>query len=157
MSSQRFIGQVIEEKEYLLSKRTHSWRRTWVYWWNIIAHSMSVGSSKPSLELQWISPRYHVQQWNFLYFFCFAPTSKIIFACINFPGSWHDAQVSLLLIKKVVQKIGEFEICVDQGFPRSGDHLKNTLGSISRWRLFSFYYSRQYNKKTQHLRITTSK
>ena len=35
--------------------------------------------------------------------FCFAPTGKIIFACINFPGSWHDSQVSLSLISKVVE------------------------------------------------------
>ena len=26
--------------------------------------------------------------------FCFAPTGKVIFACLNFPGSWHDSQVS---------------------------------------------------------------
>ena len=64
--------------------------------------------------------------------FCFAPTGKIIFACINFPGSWHDAQVSLSLIRKVVQNIGEFKICVDQGFPRSGDLLNKFVGPISR-------------------------
>ena len=47
--------------------------------------------------------------------FCFAPTGKIAFACINFPESWHDAQVSASLITKVVPKIGDFKICVDQG------------------------------------------
>ena len=57
--------------------------------------------------------------------FCFAPTGKIIFACVNFPGSWHDAQVSASLITKVVANIGDFKICVDQGFPRAGDLLKN--------------------------------
>ena len=64
--------------------------------------------------------------------FCFAPTGKIIFACINFPGSWHDAQVSASLITKVVHNIGEFKICVDQGFPRSGDLLNKFVGPISR-------------------------
>ena len=37
--------------------------------------------------------------------FCFSPTGKIIFACINFPGSWHDSQVSLSLISKVVRNL----------------------------------------------------
>ena len=55
------------------------------------------------------------------YEFCFAPTGKIIYACINFLGSWHDAQVSVSLITKVVANIGDFKICVDQGFLRSGD------------------------------------
>jgi hypothetical protein len=64
--------------------------------------------------------------------FCFAPTGKIIFACVNFPGSWHDAQVSASLITKVVANIGDFKICVDQGFPRSGDLLNKFVGPISR-------------------------
>ena len=38
--------------------------------------------------------------------FCFAPTGNIIFACINFPGSWHDAQISASLITNVVHDIG---------------------------------------------------
>jgi hypothetical protein len=25
--------------------------------------------------------------------FCFAPTGKIIYACTNFPGSWHDSSL----------------------------------------------------------------
>jgi len=64
--------------------------------------------------------------------FCFSPTGKIIFACINFPGSWHDSQVSLSLISKVVRNIGDFKICVDQGFPRSGDLLNKFVGPLSR-------------------------
>jgi len=64
--------------------------------------------------------------------FCFAPTGKLIFACINFPGSWHDSQVSLSLISKVVRDIGDFKICVNQGFPRSGDLLEKFVGPLSR-------------------------
>jgi len=64
--------------------------------------------------------------------FCFAPTGKIIFACINFPGSCHDAQVATSLIDKVVRNIGDYKICVDQGFPRSGDLLNKFVGPISR-------------------------
>jgi len=64
--------------------------------------------------------------------FCFASTGKIIFACINFPGSWHDSQVATSLITKVVENIGNYKICVDQGFPRSGDLLNRFVGPISR-------------------------
>jgi len=64
--------------------------------------------------------------------FCFSPTGKIIFAGISFPGSWHDSQVSLSLISKVVRNIGDFKICVDQGFPRSGDLLNKFVGPLSR-------------------------
>jgi len=65
-------------------------------------------------------------------FFGFAPTGKIIFSCINFPGSWHDSQVILSLISKVVENIGDFKICLDQGFPRSGDLLNKFAEPISR-------------------------
>ena len=36
------------------------------------------------------------------------------------------------LISKVVENIGDFKICVDQGFPRSGDLLNKFVGPISR-------------------------
>ena len=64
--------------------------------------------------------------------FCFSLTGKIIFACINFPGSWNDSQVSLSLISKVVRNIGDFKICADQGFPRSGDLLNKFVSPLSR-------------------------
>jgi hypothetical protein len=64
--------------------------------------------------------------------FCFAPTGKIIYACINFPGSWHDSQVASNFIRQVVNNIGDYKICVDQGFPRSGDLLNKFVGPISR-------------------------
>ena len=47
--------------------------------------------------------------------------------CINFPGSWHDSQVATSLIAKVIDKI-----CVDQGFPRTGDLLNKFVCPISR-------------------------
>jgi hypothetical protein len=62
---------------------------------------------------------------------CFAPSGKIIFACINFPGSWHDSQVATSLIAKVIENIGEYKICVDQGFPRTGDLLNKFVCPIS--------------------------
>ena len=63
--------------------------------------------------------------------FCFAPTGKIIYSCINFPGSFHDSQVSVGLINVVLEHIGRYKICVDQGFPRSGDMFDKFVGSMS--------------------------
>jgi hypothetical protein len=63
--------------------------------------------------------------------FCFEPTGKIIYGCINFPGSWHDSQVCQHLIARVVHRLGNFKICVDQGFPRSGDLLNKFVGPLS--------------------------
>ena len=31
--------------------------------------------------------------------FAFAPTGKIIYSCINFPGSWHDTNVAESLVQ----------------------------------------------------------
>ena len=52
----------------------------------------------------------------------FSPEGKILFAAINFPGSWHDSAVSFDLIRTVLDAVGDedFAFCVDQGFPRSG-------------------------------------
>lgn len=52
-------------------------------------------------------------------------------ACINFPGSWHDAAVAEKLIDLVVYTIGCFKICVDQGFPRSGRLFDKFVGPMS--------------------------
>ena len=75
--------------------------------------------------------------------FCFAPTGKIMCTCINFPGSWHDSQVSLFLISKVVENIGDFKFCVNQGFPRSGDPLNKFVGPILRTSRLKIYPTRQ--------------
>jgi hypothetical protein len=64
--------------------------------------------------------------------FCFAPTDEIIHAYINFPDSWYDSQVASYFIRLVVNNIGDYKICVDQGFPRSGDLLNKFVGPISR-------------------------
>ena len=37
-----------------------------------------------------------------------------------------------LLIAKVIENIGEYKICVDQGFSRTGDLLSKFVGPISR-------------------------
>ena len=56
---------------------------------------------------------------------------KIIYACINYPGSFHDSQVSAGLIRCVLEYIGRYKICVDQGFPRSGDLFDKFVGPMS--------------------------
>ena len=53
--------------------------------------------------------------------FAFLPAGKVIYCSHNYPGSWHDSTVATDLINVVVEKIGHYAMCVDQGFPRSGD------------------------------------
>jgi hypothetical protein len=64
----------------------------------------------------------------------FAPDGKIIHASINYPGSWPDSQVSVRLMELVVRVIGEYALCVDQGFPRSGPLRGKFVGLISKKR-----------------------
>jgi hypothetical protein len=63
--------------------------------------------------------------------FAFAPTGKIIFADTNYPGSWHDSTVCRALMRVVVDRIGPFAFCVDQGFRRSGEMYGKFVGPLS--------------------------
>jgi len=51
----------------------------------------------------------------------FSSEGKVIYACLNYPGSWHDSQVAAHLFDEVVKSIGDYALCVDSGFPRRGD------------------------------------
>ena len=62
----------------------------------------------------------------------FAPTGKVIYAALNYPGSWHDSTVSQELIELVIETIGSYCLCVDQGFPRSGLLYDKFVGPISK-------------------------
>ena len=64
--------------------------------------------------------------------FLFSPEGKILFACFNAPGSWHDSNVASPLITIVLDKLGNYKICVDQGFKRSGKLLNKFVGPISK-------------------------
>ncbi len=55
--------------------------------------------------------------------FAFGPDGKIFFAAVNFPGSWHDSMVSTELGAWAINKMGDYKLCVDQGFPRSGPRM----------------------------------
>lgn len=59
-------------------------------------------------------------------------TGKIIYACLNFPGSWHDTSVSQDLVAMCLKKLGRYAMCVDQGFPRNGDLYDVFVGPLSK-------------------------
>ena len=64
--------------------------------------------------------------------FLFGPDGKIYYGALNYPGSWHDAQVCQLLIALVLLLLGMYKVCVDQGFPRSGELYEKFIGPISK-------------------------
>ena len=64
--------------------------------------------------------------------YLFAPTGKIIYAALNYPGSWHDSSVSRKLNNAVIAMNEDFKICVDQGFPRSGLLCGKYVGPLSK-------------------------
>ena len=62
--------------------------------------------------------------------FIFGPDGKIFFCAINFPGSWADGTLTAQFFSHIKKRIGRFKICVDQGFPRSGDAFGILVGPI---------------------------
>ncbi len=53
--------------------------------------------------------------------FAYGADGKVFLCGLNFPGSCHDGSITANLLPIIIEKIGSFKICVDQGFPRSGD------------------------------------
>ena len=64
--------------------------------------------------------------------FAYGPDGKVFFAAVNFPGSWADGALSLRFLHAIKKKIGEYKICVDQGFPRSGDAYGVLVGPVTK-------------------------
>ena len=60
--------------------------------------------------------------------FAYGPDGKVFFAAVNFPGSWADGSLTAHFLPYMKRKIGEYKICVDQGFPRSGDACGTFVG-----------------------------
>jgi hypothetical protein len=89
-------------------------------------------SDDPDVQNAYFNGYYHDTCCNNV--FCFSPEGKIIYASINCPGSWHDSQVAANLIQKVINEIGQYKICVDQGFPRGGELMDKFVGPISKKR-----------------------
>ncbi len=64
--------------------------------------------------------------------FAYGPDGKVFFSAINFPGSWSDGSLTARFLHKLKRKIGNYKICVDQGFPRSGAAHGTFVGPISK-------------------------
>ena len=52
-------------------------------------------------------------------------------AAINFPGSWADGLLCAHLIDSIRRRIGPYKICVDQGFPCSGEAWNILVGPMN--------------------------
>jgi len=61
----------------------------------------------------------------------YGPDGKVFLAAINFPGSWHDGSITANILPYIHERIGNYEMCVDQGLPRSGDASFILVGPIS--------------------------
>lgn len=73
----------------------------------------------------------HTKQTCINNVFAFGPDGTIFFASINFPGSWHDSHVSRDFYMTVLNHIGDYAICCDQGFTRSGLFKNKLVGPLS--------------------------
>ncbi len=49
--------------------------------------------------------------------FAYGPDGKVIFAAVNFPRSWADGSLTTWFLHWMKRRIGNYKICVDQGFP----------------------------------------
>ena len=55
---------------------------------------------------------------------------KNIFCAINFPGSWADGSLMARFLQHIINLIGTYNICVDQGFPCSGKASRILVGPV---------------------------
>lgn len=74
----------------------------------------------------------HVKDTTVNNVFMFCPLGLIRHAAFNFPGICHDAFMVRSLVSVVLDNIGIYKICVDQGFPRDGDLFDIFVGPISK-------------------------
>ncbi len=47
----------------------------------------------------------------------FGPDGKVFFCAINYPGSWSDGSLTTCFFSHIKERIGDYKISVDQGFP----------------------------------------
>jgi hypothetical protein len=64
--------------------------------------------------------------------FAYGPDGKVFFAAINFPGSWANGALTAHFLHALKKRIGDYKICIDQGFPRSGDAHGILVGPITK-------------------------
>jgi hypothetical protein len=51
----------------------------------------------------------------------FGPNGKVIFCATNYPGCWANGTLTAHFFSHITKRIGDYKICVDQGFLRAGD------------------------------------
>jgi hypothetical protein len=56
--------------------------------------------------------------------------AKCFFCAINYPGSWANGTLTALFFSHITKRIGDYKICVDQGFPPAGDATGILVGPI---------------------------
>jgi hypothetical protein len=64
--------------------------------------------------------------------FAYGLDGKVFFAVVNFPGSWADGSLTARFLHQMKRRIGDYKICVDQGFPRSGDAYGTFVGPVTK-------------------------
>lgn len=64
--------------------------------------------------------------------FAYGPDGKVFLCAVNFPGSWHDGSITANILPYIRNNIGNYKMCVDQGFPRTGDASQILVGPISK-------------------------
>jgi hypothetical protein len=64
--------------------------------------------------------------------FAYGPDGKVFFAAINFPGSWADGSLTSRFLHQMKRRMALYKICVDQGFPHSGDAYGTFVGPITK-------------------------
>jgi hypothetical protein len=60
----------------------------------------------------------------------FGPNGKVFFCGINYLGSWSDGTLTAHFFSHIKERIGDYKICVDQGFPGNGDASGILVGPI---------------------------
>jgi hypothetical protein len=64
--------------------------------------------------------------------FAYGPDGKVFFAAVNFPGSWADGSLTARFLHQMKRRIGDYKICVYQGFPQSGDAYGTFVGLVTK-------------------------
>ena len=64
--------------------------------------------------------------------FADGPDGKVFLCTINFPGSWHDRSITANILPYIGNNIRNVKMCVDQGFPRTGNANLILVGPISK-------------------------
>jgi hypothetical protein len=64
--------------------------------------------------------------------FAYGPDGKVFFCAINFPRSWADGSLTACFLHQIKSRVALYKICIDQGFPRSGDEYGVLVSPITK-------------------------